>query len=181
MAQALRSASIAASLCGASEFVGSVERLGAQNGARVVARREGAGVAGRVAPGRLRVRPAVAGQEPRVPADRAGLAEPEPGEERGGRRDREPREQEGVHQPDAVPAVQRGVRAAEVPGVRADPRAMGDAGHLGGAVSGGVHGRDMAGCREGEWRSQLRVVCVLLSSCWRMWTWPVLARLVVPS
>jgi hypothetical protein len=38
MAQALRSASITASLCGASEFVGSVERLGAQNGARVVAR-----------------------------------------------------------------------------------------------------------------------------------------------
>lgn len=38
MAHALRSASVASSFCGASEFVGSVERLGAQNGARVVAR-----------------------------------------------------------------------------------------------------------------------------------------------
>lgn len=38
MAQALRSASIASSFCGTSEFVGSVERLGRQNGARVVAK-----------------------------------------------------------------------------------------------------------------------------------------------
>jgi len=38
MAQALRSASLASSFCGTSEFVGSVERLGRQNGARVVAK-----------------------------------------------------------------------------------------------------------------------------------------------
>jgi light-harvesting complex II chlorophyll a/b binding protein 4 len=38
MAQALRTASVASSFCGTSEFVGSVERLGPQNGARVVAR-----------------------------------------------------------------------------------------------------------------------------------------------
>ncbi|KAK4766738.1 hypothetical protein SAY87_008380 [Trapa incisa] len=114
----------------------------------VVSGGEGAGVARREPRRRLRVRSVRAREASGVPAVRAGLTGPEPGEERGRRHHRRPvRERRCEVHP--VPALHGGVRTAAVQGVRAHPRALGHARHPRRSHRRVAHRRHLAGRWQG--------------------------------